>query len=195
MQVTSKYGTEETKAAVDYGVYGPDNVLLQHENGVSEAEVGVHAVGSNGPWRICFRVSSGALLRPSVIVKLSYFVVNFDEYVSEGFDWEDTENVHADPNKPHPDELGSREQIESLQHGLLRLDHYLHNVTNEQRHLYSRTMRHMKTAQSTLRRTFWYYSALYVVICLASFSQLVVVRMMFKKVRQQAVYMHFLVIR
>ena len=69
-----------------------------------------------------------------------------------------------------------------MTHGLHRLDHYLHNVTNEQRYLYARTERHLRTAKSTLTRTFWYYSAIYGTICLASFSQLVGVRVMFRKV-------------
>lgn len=180
-QVTSKYGAEESKASVDYGLYNPDGTLLQHENGVSEGEVGIHAKGGQGPWRVCFRVSSGALLKPSVIVKLTYFVVNYDEYIGDSFDWE--EEDASLPPKPHIDNLGTKDQIESLEHGLLRLDHYLHNVTNEQRYLYARTVRHLKTAESTLRRTFWYYLALYFVIAAASFSQLVVVRLMFKKVR------------
>jgi len=77
---------------------------------------------------------------------------------------------------------GSKEQLESLQHGLQRLDHYLLNVTNEQRYLYARTVRHLHTAKSTLTRTFWYYTAIYGAICMASFSQLVGVRVMFQRV-------------
>lgn len=87
------------------------------------------------------------------------------------------------PRASHRRPAGSAEQIEVLQHGLQRLDHYLANVTNEQRYLYARTARHLRTAESTLQRTFWYYTAIYGTICLASFSQLVGVRMMFKKVR------------
>lgn len=76
--------------------------------------------------------------------------------------------------------------MENLQHGLQRLDHLLLNVTHEQRYLYARTARHLRTAQSTLARTFWYYTAIYGTICLASFSQLVGVRLMFKRVSDEA---------
>jgi hypothetical protein len=184
-QVTTKHGTEESKAAVDYAVYDAKQQMLRHENGVSEAEVGLSHKGGRGPWRICFRVSSGALLRPSVMVKMSYFSVHYEDYAGE-FDWE---NENPDFHAKHLDAaaLGSKEQIEDLEHGLLRLDHYLQNVTAEQRHLYGRTLRHLKTAESTLRRTFWYYLAIYCVICAASFSQLFVVRMMFKKVSEPSV--------
>lgn len=169
---------------MDYAVYNPRGEVIQSEKGAHEGEYGGHTRGGKGPWRVCFRVASGALLRPSVTVNLNYFYVNFDEFLHDGFDWEEEdEAVHI--NKLDPKDLGTREQIESLEHGLLRLDHYLLNVTHEQRYLYSRTVRHLRTAESTLRRTFWYYLAIYTVICLASFSQLVVVRMMFKKSRKQ----------
>lgn len=148
---------------------------------MSEGEFGGQAKGGRGPWRVCFRVSSGALLRPSVTVQLNYFLVTYEEYLQDGFEWENENEHHA----IDPKDLGTKEQIESLEHGLLRLDHYLLNVTHEQRFLYSRTVRHLRTAESTLRRTFWYYSAIYSVICLASFSQLVAVRVMFRKSRKQ----------
>ena len=180
-QVSSKYGTEETKAAVDYAIYGPKGEVIQSELGVHEGEFGGHTKGGRGPWKVCFRVASGALLRPSVTVQINYFYINYDEFLHEGFDWENDEEQH----KIDPKDLGTKEQIESLQHGLLRLDHYLLNVTHEQRYLYSRTLRHLRTAESTLRRTFWYYIAIYSAICLASFSQLVAVRLMFKKSRKQ----------
>jgi emp24/gp25L/p24 family/GOLD len=180
-QVTSKYGTEETKAAVDYAVYSPNGEVIKSASGVTEEEYGGHANGGYGPWRVCFRVSSGALLRPSVTVNLNYFLINYDEFLSDGFGEEDAPiHHHIDPK-----DLGTKEQIEDLEHGLLRLDHYLLNVTHEQRYLYSRTVRHLRTAESTLRRTFWYYLAIYSVICLASFSQLVAVRLMFRKSKKQ----------
>ena len=178
-QVTNKYGTEESKASVDYTVYHPSGEVLMAETGVSEGEYGGETKGGRGPWKVCFRVSSGALLRPSVTVQINYFLVSYEEYLGDSFDWE--EGNH----KLDPKDLGTQDQIESLTHGLLRLDHYLMNVTHEQRLLYSRTCRHLRTAESTLRRTFWYYLALYVIICMASFSQLVVVRLMFKKSRKQ----------
>jgi len=180
-QVTSKYGTEETQAAVDYALYSPSGQVIHSDVGVTEEEYGGNTKGSYGPWKICFRVSSGALLRPSVTVSLQYFIINYEEFLSDGFGEEDAPvHHHIDPK-----DLGTKEQIEDLEHGLLRLDHYLLNVTHEQRYLYSRTVRHLRTAESTLRRTFWYYMAIYTVICLAAFSQLVAVRMMFKKSRKQ----------
>lgn len=38
-QITSRYGTEANKAAVDFSVYGPDGKQVHHEEGVSETEI------------------------------------------------------------------------------------------------------------------------------------------------------------
>lgn len=178
--VTTKHNVEDSKANVDYGVYSPHNKLLQHENGVSEAEIEAETEAvSQGPWKICFRVSGGKLLKPSVIVDITYFSLNFVNDEMEDFEWEDDE----ESERPDHSELGTHEQVIDLQHGLARIDMYMQNVTNEQRFLYARTVRHLKTAQSTLRRTYWYYFAIYSAICVASLSQVLVIRLMFKKVR------------
>lgn len=55
--------------------------------------------------------------------------------------------------------------------GLQRLDYYLMNVTNEQRYLYARTVRHLRTAESTYSRTFGYMILICSTIVLASFAQ------------------------
>lgn len=172
------HGGGDAAAAVDYALHSPKGVILKHENGVSEAEIGISAAGGQGPWHLCFRVSSGSVLRPSVMVNVPYFMVNFEDF-SGDFEWEDEGSL---PNLD-VEEFGSKQQIEDLEVGLLRLDRYLTNVTNEQRFLHARTVRHLKTVESTLTRTFWYYLAIYVVICAASFSQLWAVRMLFKRVR------------
>lgn len=39
LQITSRYGTEANKAAVDFSVYGPDGKQVHHEEGVSETEI------------------------------------------------------------------------------------------------------------------------------------------------------------
>lgn len=38
-QITSRYGTEANKAAVDFTVYGPEGNQVHHEEGVSETEI------------------------------------------------------------------------------------------------------------------------------------------------------------
>ena len=101
--------------------------------------------------------------------------------MDEGFDWEDEHDGHEDADVDKSD-LARHDQIVDISSGLSRLDRYLVNVTNEQRFLYARTVRHLKTASSTLSRTYWYYTAVYGAICLASVSQILVIRLMFKKV-------------
>ena len=77
--VTTKHDVEDDKANVDYGVYGPSNALLTSERGVSEGEIDLHtAAEAAGPYKLCVRVSGGKLLRPSVIVDISYFSVFYD---------------------------------------------------------------------------------------------------------------------
>lgn len=76
--------------AVDYAIYDPSGASIHHEDGVGDGEVGMHGVGGRGPWRACFRVTA-ALLRPSVMVRLTYFSINHEEYMSEAFEWEDAE--------------------------------------------------------------------------------------------------------
>lgn len=184
--MTTKHDVEDAKANVDYGVYSPSNKLLQNGNGVTDGEVELHAAAeSQGPWKICFRVSGGKLLRPSVIVDVSYFSITFEDYEGDTFEWE-YDAVDGDSKSEHEvdkDELASHQQVADIVQGLEKLDHYLRNVTNEQRFLYARTVRHLKTAQSTLSRTYSYYSFVYLVIILASMSQILVIRLMFKKVR------------
>ena len=185
LQVTTKHDVEDAKANVDYGVYSPSNKLLQNGNGVTDGEVELHAAAeSQGPWKICFRVSGGKLLRPSVIVDISYFSITFEDYDGDTFEWE-YDVADGDGKSEHEvdkDELASHQQVSDIVQGLEKLDHYLRNVTNEQRFLYARTVRHLKTAQSTLSRTYSYYSFVYLVIILASMSQILVIRLMFKKV-------------
>jgi hypothetical protein len=179
--VTTKHDVEDAKANVDFGLYSPTNTLLKNQNGVTEGELDFTAQADGiGPWKFCVRVSGGKLLRPSVIVDITYFSVNFDD-VDEGFDWEDEHDGHEDADVDKSD-LARHDQIVDISSGLSRLDRYLVNVTNEQRFLYARTVRHLKTASSTLSRTYWYYIAVYGAICLASVSQILVIRLMFKKV-------------
>jgi hypothetical protein len=61
--------------------------------------------------------------------------------------------------------------VEEVSQGLQRLDYYLLNVTNEQRYLYARTARHLRTAESTHARTLWYMLLICGTIILASFVQ------------------------
>lgn len=63
------------------------------------------------------------------------------------------------------------EQVEEVTQGLQRLDYYLMNVTNEQRYLYARTVRHLRTAQSTHARALGYMLLICGTIVLASFVQ------------------------
>lgn len=153
---------------------------MRHENGISEVETELEVEGGRGPWQLCFRVSSGALLRPSVHVKIPYFFISLEDLTGD-FDWEDSYDDEYTP-QPGTVDLGKKEQVESLQLGLMRLDRYLLNVTNEQRFLHARTVRHLKTVESTLGRTFWYYCAIYLLICTTSLAQMWAVRFLFKRV-------------
>lgn len=176
--VTTKHDVEDDKANIDYGIYAPNNALLKSENGVTEGEIDLRAgAEGQGPWKLCVRVSGGKLLRPSVIVDITYFSVYYDGDDGPSFDWHDEEST----TEVDHESMATHEQISNIAQGLGRLDRYLVNVTNEQRFLYARTLRHLKTAKSTLSRTKWYYSGIYMAICLASFSQIVVIRLMFKK--------------
>ena len=47
-QITSRYGTEANKAAVDFSVYGPDGKQVHHEEGVSETEIAGALEGCTG---------------------------------------------------------------------------------------------------------------------------------------------------
>lgn len=179
--ISSRYGAEGNQATVDVKVYNPAGVVIHEELGQSEGELTVETTGGQGPWRICFRVAKGQILRPSVMVKLTYFTVNADSMLGTAFEWED--DAHPLPLMD-PSMLGSKEQIERLSQGLMRLDHYLTNVTNEQRYLYARTVRHLKTSQSTHTRAFWYSLAIFSTVALASFAQVAGVRLMFKKSRK-----------
>lgn len=99
------------------------------------------------------------------------------------FEWQAEDGDQAIP-EVDPSMLGTQDQIKELQQGLMKLDHYLRNVTNEQRYLYARTVRHLKTAKSTHNRAFWYSLLVSLVIAAASFVQVAGVRMMFKHSRK-----------
>ena len=60
------------------------------------------------------------------------------------------------PPLPAAASAGTLHQVEEVTQGLQRLDFYLTNVTHEQRYLYARTIRHLRTAESTHGRTFGY---------------------------------------
>lgn len=183
--ITSRYGTEANKAAVDFNVYGPTGNSVHKEDAVSETEIAVTAEGGQGPWRACFRVSKGQILRPSVIVKISYFTVNSMSMVGTNFEWQRNSAAGGEtPEAVDPKHLGTIEQVEEVTQGLQRLDYYLMNVTNEQRYLYARTVRHLRTAESTYSRTFGYMILICSTIVLASFAQVMGVRMMFKNNRR-----------
>lgn len=177
--VTTKHDVEDDKANIDYGLYSPNNALLKSDNGVTEGEIDIRAgAEGQGPWKLCVRVSGGKLLRPSVIVDITYFSVYYEGDDTGSFNWEEEDASSTDVDHEN---MATHEQISDISQGLGRLDRYLVNVTNEQRFLYARTLRHLKTAKSTLSRTKWYYTSIYTAICVASFSQIVVIRLMFKK--------------
>lgn len=183
--ITSRYGTEANKAAVDFTVYGPDGNSVHKEESVSETEIAVTAEGGQGPWRACFRVSKGQILRPSVIVKISYYTVNSMSLVGTSFEWQrDSVPAAGAPAAVDPKHLGTVEQVEEVSQGLQRLDYYLMNVTNEQRYLYARTVRHLRTAESTKTRTLGYMLLICGTIVAASVVQVLGVRMMFKSNRK-----------
>lgn len=75
------------------------------------------------------------------------------------------------PAHPTPTRAGSKEQVQEVTQGLQRLDFYLTNVTHEQRYLYARTVRHLRTAESTKRRTLLYSMLLTLTIVAASLAQ------------------------
>lgn len=174
MQITSRYGTEANKAAVDFNVYGPTGNSVHKEDAVSETEIAgkgqrggpwhrmscptlppacdwtadimllattfaVTAEGGQGPWRACFRVSKGQvgrtlvpphlhqhglvpcvhptrvgiaccclqILRPSVIVKISYFTVNSMSMVGTNFEWQRNSAAGGEtPEAVDPKHLG-----------------------------------------------------------------------------------------
>ncbi|KAI7846327.1 hypothetical protein COHA_000164 [Chlorella ohadii] len=184
--ITSRYGTEANKAAVDFSVYGPDGKQVHHEEGVSETEIAVTAEGGQGPWKACFRVSKGQILRPSVIVKISYFTVNSMSLVGTQFEWQRDTKTGGTEGSPSvdPSNLGTADQVREVTEGLQRLDYYLTNITNEQRYLYARTMRHLRTAESTHARTMGYMLLICGTIVAASFVQVLGVRMMFNRGRR-----------
>ncbi|KFM26672.1 hypothetical protein F751_6629 [Auxenochlorella protothecoides] len=189
--ISSRYGTEATKATVDFTLYDPAGRIIHSEVAVSSAEATVTGHGGQGPWRACFKVSRQQILRPSVIVRLSYFTVNSPTLVGTHFEWQRTPpeagGIQLSPGGVTAGELGTNDQVQSLADGLQRLDYYLHNVTNEQRYLSSRTERHLQTVRSTHSRALWYYVALYGVIVAASFAQVVGVRVMFSNRRKQGI--------
>lgn len=181
-QVTSRYGTEETKATVDFTLYDPLGRTLHFEESVGSSEVAMTGSGGRGPWRACFKVSRRQILRPSVIVRLSYFTVNSPTLIGTHFEWQRGQHADAGATKPDaaaalaasevkPEQLGTAEQVTALMEGLQRLDFYLHNVTNEQRYLSSRSDRHLRTVRSTHARALWYNLAVYAAIVLAAFAQ------------------------
>ena len=79
------------------------------------------------------------------------------------------------------DTLATHEQIMNIESGLAKLDRFLVNVTSETRFLYARTLRHLRTSESTLSRTKWYYTAVYAFIVAASVAQILVIRFLFRK--------------
>lgn len=183
--VSSRYGTETSQAVVDLQIVGPTGQVVHEREGTGEEEIAVTADGSRGPWRACFKVSRGQILRPSVVVKVAYFTVNHMSLVGTQFEWQRA--PPAAPAIPGVDHktLGTQQQVQDMTYGLQRLDYYLLNVTNEQRYLYARTSRHLKTVQSTLTRTFWFSLAIWSGIIAASVAQAVGVRLMFKGSRRQ----------
>ena len=68
--ITSRYGTDSNRAAVDLVVYGPHGDVVHREHGSSETEIaggwmgggGAHVrVGRNGAWRGGWRCLPSAL--------------------------------------------------------------------------------------------------------------------------------------
>lgn len=87
-QVSNKYGNERSRASVDLVLKNPSGDSFYTEEGLSDDELSVGAKGGRGPWLACFRVAKGRLLRPSVIVKITHFTVNYVELVGTDFEWQ-----------------------------------------------------------------------------------------------------------
>lgn len=75
---------------MDFTLYDPAGRIIHSEVAVSSAEATVTGHGGQGPWRACFKVSRQQILRPSVIVRLSYFTVNSPTLVGTHFEWQRT---------------------------------------------------------------------------------------------------------
>ena len=90
---------------MDFRLLDPKGNAFHTQAGAGEVEAGAPGTGGRGPWRACFRVAGGALLKPSVMVKLSYFVLSLEEHAADAFVWEEEE---AHKTRPDAEMLGAR---------------------------------------------------------------------------------------
>ena len=74
-----------------------------------------------------------------------------------------------------------------MMEGLRRLEWYLANITHEQRYLHARTVRHLRTAESTHGRALGYSLLIYTVVVAAAAAQVLGVRLMFARSRRTGI--------
>lgn len=192
--VTDEYGNEAYRGAVDATLYDPNGKDLKSLVEVQDDEMEVEATGIKGPWKLCFRIHKGSGYRPpSLIVELVYFVVNHKSLLGTSYEAHKSTQVPLPPNSnlEHPaavlahhadkEHMASAEQVETLMDSLAGLEVHMQKLEHEQHHMQLRAGRHLKTIQSTHKRTLRYYIAIYAAIVATSFLQVAGVRRMFKE--------------
>lgn len=191
--VTDEYGNEAYRGSVDATIYDPNGKELKSLVNVQDDDMEVEATGVKGPWKLCFRIHKGGGYRPpSLVVELAYFVVNHKSLVGTSYEADKSTQVPLPPNSnlEHPaailahhadkEHMASSEQVETLMDNLAALEVHMQKLEHEQHHMQLRASRHLKTIQSTHKRTLMYYIAIYAAIVATSFLQVAGVRRMFK---------------
>mmetsp|Transcript_14133 Transcript_14133/g.42658 ORF Transcript_14133/g.42658 Transcript_14133/m.42658 type:complete len:290 (+) Transcript_14133:354-1223(+) len=191
--VADEYGSDAYRGTVDITVQDPTGKEIHSKTNVQDDEIEVDAHGLQGPWKLCFKVHRGGTYRPpSLLVELSYFVVNHRSLVGTSYEWDKSTQhpLPPDAHLEHPaaalahhadkEHMATAEQVEEVMEGLSVLEVHLQGLEHEQHHLQQRATRHLKTVKSTHKRTLVYYMAIYAAIIATSFLQVVGVRLMFK---------------
>lgn len=190
--VANEYGSESYRGAVDIEIYDPVGKKVFEVAGVQDKEIefdGGHGV--KGPWKMCFKIAQHDTYKaPSVLLELSYFVVNHQSLIGSSYEHERSTKQALSPgaSEEHPeahlghfdvDHMPTLDQVNEVMDGLVMLDAHLQGVEHEAHHLSMRTTRHLKTIKSTHFRTMVYYLGIYSAIVGASFLQVAGVRYMF----------------
>ena len=179
--VTNQYGGETGRGTVDVTARSATGDTIYSNTGVKEDTFSVVSRGPPEGWEVCFKISSTDGGTQPLTIELSFFTVNMRALIGTEHE-KSKDNIQADTSisiDVDVETLAKSEDLGKVVSGLRSSNLQLTTLRQMGHHLRLRTERHMKTVQSTHRRTLVWSGLLTLALVSASLFQVYAVQRFF----------------
>jgi len=180
--VTNRFGGETARGTVDVTATAPNGDVIYTNKAVKEDTFSIVSRGEMTGWEICFKIAHSEGSTQPLTIELSYFTVNMRSLIGTEHE-RSKDGLQIDATLPgldvDVDALAKSEDLGKVMSGLRSLNMQLTTVRQMCHHLKMRTDRHMRTVQSTHRRTLYWSFIVALVLISASLFQVYAVRRFF----------------